>query len=221
MLQNMFLIVTNPGSLEKGSLPKSRFDDSGGTIGSHENNHWRLTNYANSVQGVHCEIVVINKQFCLVDRCGDTYINSSHKPLGINSVVALKSGDHLRIESYIIRVEYLGDCFSGGGGISIEDLFHTNSNKLLDSTRPKDSLLNIKKEDTQGFLLTTKNSVVLDPLLAFNDLKSSEDEVDFLIPIEDLGLSERSVSGADNSATTVEAIGFSKQYFVEKMKDKG
>lgn len=210
----MSLMITNPNRLEKGSLPKSQFDQQGGTIGSDDTNRWKLCNHAETIHDVHCEILMINQQFCLADRSGKTFVNSAHQPLGKNAVIVLKTGDHLRVADYEIRVEFSGDYFSADSVSSIKDLFDVDENKLLDSSRPKASLLSNKVDNSSDFLLTTANSVILDPLLTFASLTSNEEDMGQLIPIQDLGLSERNMVTADNSGTNIEAISFSKQYYV-------
>ncbi|MDF3831469.1 type VI secretion system-associated FHA domain protein TagH [Cupriavidus basilensis] len=97
------LVVTNPQGLRLGSLPRHHFGPAGGIIGSIAAD-WVLADSRGHVQQRHCEILLEDGAFCMVDRCGHTRINDSPDPLGQDVSVRLHDGDRLLIGPFHVAV---------------------------------------------------------------------------------------------------------------------
>lgn len=102
------LIVANSVQLAGRSISSHVYDGSGGTLGSATTDDWQLQDRTGSVHAAHAEIQLLDGRFCLVDRCGHTFINHATLPLGRNQRVALRDGDELNIGRCQLRV-HLGD----------------------------------------------------------------------------------------------------------------
>jgi type VI secretion system protein ImpI len=100
-LARITLVIDNPGLLMHGCTPTHRFDGVGGTIGS-RGAHWLLRDRARRVQPIHCEIRWRDGGFCVIDRCGQTYMNGSDLSLETAARVRLNPGDCLQIGDYLI-----------------------------------------------------------------------------------------------------------------------
>lgn len=97
------LAVVNPEALQRGCAPSHTFDRAGGTIGCRGAN-WILTDHRDRIQPIHCEIVLDEGLFCIVDRSGQTRINSQDSPMGLHVSARLNDGDTLHIGPYRIAI---------------------------------------------------------------------------------------------------------------------
>lgn len=97
------LVVSNPEILQHGSLPARTFDSAGGTIGCRGAN-WMLSDSHNSISPIHCEIRMVDGEFCLVDRSGLTRMNSNHSPMGPGRIARLNDGDTVHVGLYQLAV---------------------------------------------------------------------------------------------------------------------
>ncbi|MCW2271228.1 hypothetical protein D3C77_106850 [compost metagenome] len=107
-MSRLTLTVCNPGRLQHGVKPSHQLDTRGGTIGS-QGASWRLSDCDCSVQPIHCEILWTEGCFCVVDRCGQTYLNNNDLSLGTLAPVRLCDGDHLRIGGFQVQIHTLTD----------------------------------------------------------------------------------------------------------------
>ena len=114
------LVVTNPQALQHGCTPRHSFDRAGGTIGCRGAN-WVLTDRNDTIQPIHCEILVKDGGFCVVDRSGLTRINGSDTPLGLRVAAQLGEGDLLKVGPYEIAV-HLADAAGTLAQLSVEEL---------------------------------------------------------------------------------------------------
>ena len=202
----LMLSVKNPEKLERGSLPKSRFDHEGGKIGSGNSNHWRLHNYAGTIKNTHCEVRYISENFCLIEREGDVYINMLHDALGTDMAVALSHGDILKIGDYEILCEISTEKAVGAADIDIDELLGDVSKHLLsDDTSVDTSVIAAPVQAADTLLQAEPYNIQMDPLPAFEKHSGLAKE-EQLIPIHNLGLSLTEFSGPDLSQTSVEAI---------------
>lgn len=106
------LVVLNSERLEGRSTSSHVFPASGGTLGSAGSDDWLLQDHAGLIRPAHAEIRLLDGQFCLIDRSGQTLINHATLPLGRDRRVALRDGDELGIGEYRVRV-HLGDRQAG------------------------------------------------------------------------------------------------------------
>jgi predicted component of type VI protein secretion system len=202
----MFLVITNPGKLEKGSLPKSGFTKNGGMIGSASGSHWRLQNYQSSIAEEHTEIRLIMEQFCLIDRCGKTFVNGAHAPLGINQAIALNSGDYIQIGGYKIRVELLAEDSVVNNNESIDELMGVGVDSLLNEAEKIDLTLN--ENFKENILITdTEDKIKLDPLMMFEEIEK-EPEFEVLVPFDNLAQSKEKTHSFDQANTNIESVSF-------------
>src|SRR5690554_95813 len=106
------LVVLNSAQLEGRSTSSHVFTTAGGTLGSDVNDDWLLQDYAGRIRPGHAEIRLLDGQFCLIDRSGQTFINQATLPLGRDRRVALRDSDELFLGEYRVRV-HLGDRQAG------------------------------------------------------------------------------------------------------------
>lgn len=97
------LVVVNPATLRQGCAPSYSFGTRGGTIGCREAD-WRLSDSRGRVQPLHCEIVLDEGRFCVVDRSGHTRLNGCDAALGVWVCARLAEGDILHIGPYRVSV---------------------------------------------------------------------------------------------------------------------
>lgn len=97
------LVVVNPQILRQGCAPSYSFEAAGGTIGSHGTD-WLLSDNRERILPVHCEIVLDEGLFCVVDRSGLTRLNGSDAALGLHVSARLAEGDILHIGPYRVSV---------------------------------------------------------------------------------------------------------------------
>ncbi|MBH8580711.1 type VI secretion system-associated FHA domain protein TagH [Bisbaumannia pacifica] len=108
------LVVTNSERLEGRSTSSHVFAAAGGTIGS-GGDDWLLQDQVGRIRPNHAEIRRIDGRFCLIDRCGHTFVNQATLPLGRGRRAALRDGDALRLGDYCLRV-HLGAPKHGNPG---------------------------------------------------------------------------------------------------------
>ncbi|HET8848870.1 MAG TPA: type VI secretion system-associated FHA domain protein TagH [Marinobacter sp.] len=99
------LVITNPTETGGGASLEYRFGPSGGSIGTAANDTWRLSSHRTGAVPGHAEVRYLEGSYCLIDRSGRTYINSSQQPVGRGRRARLSHGDTLIIGRYQIRVQ--------------------------------------------------------------------------------------------------------------------
>jgi type VI secretion system protein ImpI len=97
------LVVANPEILQHGSAPARTFDSAGGTIGC-RGAHWILLDSQNGISPIHCEILMVDGAFCLIDRCGLTRMNHGKASMGPGRVARLNDGDLVHVGLYQLAV---------------------------------------------------------------------------------------------------------------------
>ncbi|MBF8224195.1 FHA domain-containing protein [Halomonas sp. 328] len=110
------LIVINRERLVGPSTASHVFSLSGGTLGSAPTDDWVLQDGQRRVREGHAAIRFLEGHFCLVDCCGETFINGGRLPLGRRRRAALRDGDELGLGGYRLRV-HLGDWNVEGVGL--------------------------------------------------------------------------------------------------------
>lgn len=124
--QSLTLKISNPTSVGSGLLPEHVFTMAGGSIGTAENDTWKLSSHRTGAMAGHAEVRFIDGEFCLIDRSGRTYINSASQPIGRGRRARLKSGDSITIGRYQIRAELVRGTQSGSSPMPEEnDADHT------------------------------------------------------------------------------------------------
>ncbi|WP_297792902.1 type VI secretion system-associated FHA domain protein TagH [uncultured Marinobacter sp.] len=103
--QSLTLKISNPTTVGSGLLPEHVFTMAGGSIGTAENDTWKLSSHRTGAMAGHAEVRFIDGEFCLIDRSGRTYINSASQPIGRGRRARLKSGDTISIGRYQIRAD--------------------------------------------------------------------------------------------------------------------
>ncbi|MEP5980017.1 MAG: FHA domain-containing protein, partial [Marinobacter alexandrii] len=99
------LTLTNPMDTRGGAKIEHCFDVGGGSIGTADNDTWRLSSHRTGAIAGHAEIRFVDGEFCLIDRSGRTYINSASEPVGRGRRARLKHGDTVSIGRYRARAE--------------------------------------------------------------------------------------------------------------------
>lgn len=163
-------IVTNVRTLEAGLLAKMSFEEKGGVIGSALETDWHLKDRAQSIKPFHCEVVLIDDSFCVKDLCGDTYVNSSSMPLGVNNLARLNDEDEIKIGEYEVRVFLDRESELRESSHSLEQFFLNKSNSLIDGSGI-DEL-----DDDEDFEGINDSVIELDPLLMLDSRNGSEEE---------------------------------------------
>uniref|UniRef100_A6VUK1 Putative FHA domain containing protein n=1 Tax=Marinomonas sp. (strain MWYL1) TaxID=400668 RepID=A6VUK1_MARMS len=163
-------IVTNVRSLEAGLLAKMSFEDNGGVIGSALDADWHLKDRSQLIKPFHCEIVLVDDSFCVKDLCGETYVNSSSMPLGVNKLARLNDEDEIKIGEYEIRVFLNRESELKETSHSLEQFFFTKSNSLIDGSDNEKFDHDIDLEDI------CENVKELDPIVMLDSNKSLVDE---------------------------------------------
>lgn len=198
-------IVTNVRSLEAGLLAKMSFEDNGGVIGSALDADWHLKDRDQLIKPFHCEIVLVDDSFCVKDLCGETYVNSSSMPLGVNKLARLNDEDEIKIGEYEIRVFLNRESELKETSHSLEQLFLNKSNSLIDGNDNESFDYDIGLENF------TENVKELDPIVMLDNKKSSVGEEDLIdeVPLfevaEDFINNSLKDSGKISSKFTVQA----------------
>lgn len=102
------LVIGNPWRLPHGCRAVQHFDREGGSLGS-QGCDWQLFDRAAGVQPLHCEVRWREGSFCVIDRCGQTYMNDALLSLPPGRWVRLGADDGLRIGDYRIDVHVHDD----------------------------------------------------------------------------------------------------------------
>jgi type VI secretion system protein ImpI len=198
-------IVTNVRSLEAGLLAKMSFEDNGGVIGSALDADWHLKDRDQLIKPFHCEIVLVDDSFCVKDLCGETYVNSSSMPLGVNKLARLNDEDEIKIGEYEIRIFLNRESELKETSHSLEQLFLNKSNSLIDGNDNESFDYDI------GLEKFTENVKELDPIVMLDNKKSSVGEEDLIdeVPLfevaEDFINNSLKDSGKISSKFTVQA----------------
>lgn len=104
-MKTLILTISNLEQLQHGVTTHHPFNRRGGTIGSQDAD-WRLADRDRRIAPVHCEIRWSENSFCVLDRCGRTYLNDSLLSLGHLAPVRLQAGDCLQVGAYRLLVHY-------------------------------------------------------------------------------------------------------------------
>ena len=198
-------IITNVRSLEAGLLAKMSFEDNGGVIGSALDADWHLKDRDQLIKPFHCEIVLVDDSFCVKDLCGETYVNSSSMPLGVNKLARLNDEDEIKIGEYEIRIFLNRESELKETSHSLEQLFLNKSNSLIDGNDNESFDYDIGLENF------TENVKELDPIVMLDNKKSSVGEEDLIdeVPLfevaEDFINNSLKDSGKISSKFTVQA----------------
>ena len=97
-------IIKSPGDTSLAETAKT-IGDTGITIGRGQNNHWVLPDAERIVSGNHCEIIVENNQYFVLDLSANgTFVNGSPEPLGRGNQTGLNDGDQFEVGDYRFSV---------------------------------------------------------------------------------------------------------------------
>ncbi|MDE1139876.1 type VI secretion system-associated FHA domain protein TagH [Paraburkholderia tropica] len=166
--RHIALVVTNPHLLQHGCTPRHSFDRTGGTIGCRGAN-WILADRSDLIQPIHCEILMKDGGFCVVDRSGQTFINGNDTPLGHLVAAQLSDGDLMQIGPYRVSV-HLADA---GAAVqqSVDDLVGSavRQSTITDLPTAGDDSRGPRGYAAQETQDTSRSSLPdLDPLLALD-----------------------------------------------------
>ena len=109
------LVIINPTETGGGASIEHKFGTGGGSIGTATNDTWRLSPHRTGAVAGHAEVRYLDGGFCLIDRSGRTYINSSSQPVGRGRRARLNHGDTLTIGRYRMRAELNGEAAVNSG----------------------------------------------------------------------------------------------------------
>ncbi|PYB76684.1 hypothetical protein DMX11_11115 [Pseudomonas sp. LB-090624] len=123
-MSTLTLSITNLDQLLHNVTARHEFDRAGGTVGS-AGAAWLINDREQSVAPIHCEIRWIEGSFCVIDRCGRTYLNDNLDSLGTPAVRRLLEGDQLRVGAYRLLAQ-----LSQTDARSLEQLFSADSRVL-------------------------------------------------------------------------------------------
>ena len=107
------LVIINPTETGGGASIEHT-STGGGSIGTAANDTWLSPHRTGAVAG-HAEVRYLDGGFCLIDRSGRTYINSSSQPVGRGRRARLNHGDTLTIGRYRMRAELNGEAAVNSG----------------------------------------------------------------------------------------------------------
>ncbi len=102
------LVITNPTETGGGASIEHSFGTHGGSIGTAASDSWRLSPHRTGAVAGHAEVRYLDGGYCLIDRSGRTYINSSSQPVGRGRRARLSHGDTVTIGRYQMRAELSG-----------------------------------------------------------------------------------------------------------------
>jgi type VI secretion system protein ImpI len=102
------LVIGNRWRLPQGCRGVRHFDREGGSLGS-QGCDWHLLDRTGAVQPLHCEVRWREGSFCVIDRCGQTYMNDALLSLPAGRWVRLNAGDGLRVGDYRIDLHLSDD----------------------------------------------------------------------------------------------------------------
>nr|WP_269802529.1 type VI secretion system-associated FHA domain protein TagH [Marinobacter sp. G11] len=109
------MVIINPTETGGGASIEHKFSTGGGSIGTAANDTWRLSPHRTGAVAGHAEVRYLDGGFCLIDRSGRTYINSSSQPVGRGRRARLNHGDTLTIGRYRMRAELNGEAAVNSG----------------------------------------------------------------------------------------------------------
>ncbi|OEY65826.1 type VI secretion system-associated FHA domain protein TagH [Marinobacter sp. X15-166B] len=99
------LTVSNPQEVGSDLRTAHRFCGQGGSIGTAASDTWQLSTHRTGVVAGHAEIRLIDGVFCLIDRSGRTFLNSTNQPLGRGRRARLRNGDTVIIGRYQLQAQ--------------------------------------------------------------------------------------------------------------------
>lgn len=165
--------VTNVQVLQPGLAPQMRFAIGGGSIGSNKGCDWYLNDAKGEIKPVHCEIVMVDGNYCLKDISGETYVNGSFMPLGRGRLAKLQHKDEIQIGGYILRLSMQDDEQQQLEAVQLDKMFDSVGDDLL-SGEFIDEYENVEPQPI----------MVADPLLALEALMEKDLPVSSLIDNE-------------------------------------
>ncbi|MBZ0335184.1 hypothetical protein MARI_29520 [Marinobacter sp. JH2] len=153
------LVITNPTEAGGGASLEHRFSANGGSIGTAANDTWRLSPHRTGAVAGHAEVRFLDGGFCLIDRSGRTYINSSSQPVGRGRRARLSHGDTVTIGRYQIRAElqggFVGQCELSEPNAEDHRLVNADDGELLRSSQRqtlpegREPLVGLKNPDNE------------------------------------------------------------------------
>ncbi|MDP8052625.1 hypothetical protein QJU23_09385 [Pasteurella atlantica] len=202
-MSKLLLMIKNPNSLEKGTVPSHIFNHKGGTVGSSSNSSWYIDNYIQNISPSVFTIFFVDGEYCIEAHDTGIFINYSHKCLEVNSTVRLKTGDSIKISNYIIEAKIIDD--------TLEPLTYESS--LLSILAVKDMLLLSPVDDkpnkvednlnkTQSDLLLMENyHIIRDPIELLEKNERTETTNDLMSFYDNQGLiSKKNLNNSCNEA---------------------
>lgn len=153
------LVIGNPWHLPQGCRAVQHFDRAGGSLGS-QGCDWHLIDRADGVQPLHCEVRWREGGFCVIDRCGQTYMNDARLSLPPGRWVRMGTGDGLRVGDYRIDVQVSDDDAVAPACHPSEHSLH----QLLDGHRCP--LRALGPALTHALAVPARHAETLDPLAA-------------------------------------------------------
>lgn len=200
--QQLSLVVLNSEQLEGNSQVQYQFHQGGGTLGSSEQDSWKLKDRLGAVLPEHARIEIQDGRFCLCDLSGQTFINGATSPIGRSRKVFLDQGDELTVGPFRLRV-YLGK-------VSAEpELAQIIGNR---SENELDDWLAQEKATENTAEQTSSPSPASDPLLA---LQQEQTGANAFLTQETRGTPEFSPTTRVSSTSSSAAEGTMDQEFLE------
>ncbi|WP_372964205.1 type VI secretion system-associated FHA domain protein TagH [Marinobacter sp.] len=192
------LVITNPTEISGGASIEHCFSSTGGSIGTAANDTWRLSPHRTGAVPGHAEVRYLDGEFCLIDRSGRTFINSSSQPVGRGRRARLSHGDTVTIGRYQMRAE-LHDCSSGTSWFEGEEgldhqLVDVGDGELRRSGHEQD--VSEGREPLEGLKASDDNVQNTDPLASWQQPDSCNNRY---VTKERHGMSESKVPGPDAS----------------------
>lgn len=128
----------------KGKTKRSHvFRKEGGTIGSKEiqdEKHWFLQDNSEGIDVIHARIIFQDGRFCIEDTSGKTFINAADHSIGKDNIVALTTGDQLRVGKIILhsQLRYPGEKIDVPDYSQLQELISTEDkgdvNQVINAT---------------------------------------------------------------------------------------
>lgn len=131
----LILNIVDLNSIGRNIDRSHRFNKEGGTIGSQDAGealHWHVQDSRQAIQTIHARILWQDGQFCLEDVSGQTFINEAEHSIGAKNMVALSSGDQIKMGSIAFTTQII----AGTEKMDIADYQRTQS--LIAMSSPSD-----------------------------------------------------------------------------------
>lgn len=157
--KKLYCSVVNTNALEIGLESDCTFDKNGGSIGSSKICKWVLTDVDGNIYANHCEIKIIDHEYCLIDYSGKMTVNYSTMPIEANSPMVISANDVFSVGPYQVKTHFVYN-----DSVDSLTLHKQTLGSIFKEEMRESNLIPDEDDFMQGELLNK-----VDPLLALQD----------------------------------------------------